>query len=63
MRIITNHILSTEALASKIGWTPQQAIGRTINKESVDGPVVGVIKNFEFQRVFMIRIRSFLLSF
>jgi len=36
-----------EALANKIGWTPQQAIGRTINK-GVDGPVVGVIKNFNF---------------
>lgn len=36
-----------EALASKIGWTPQQAIGRTINK-GADGPVVGVVKNFNF---------------
>jgi putative ABC transport system permease protein len=36
-----------EALANKIGWTSQQAIGRTINK-GVDGPVVGVIKNFNF---------------
>jgi putative ABC transport system permease protein len=36
-----------EALANKIGWTPQQAIGRTINK-GVDGPVVGVVKNFNF---------------
>ena len=39
--------LINEALANKIGWTPQQAIGRTINK-GVDGPVVGVIKNFNF---------------
>jgi putative ABC transport system permease protein len=36
-----------EALANKIGWTPQQAIGRTISK-GVDGPVVGVVKNFNF---------------
>ena len=36
-----------EALANKIGWTPQQAIGRAINK-GVDGPVVGVVKNFNF---------------
>ena len=36
-----------EALANKIGWTPQVAIGRTINK-GVDGPVVGVVKNFNF---------------
>jgi putative ABC transport system permease protein len=36
-----------EALANKIGWTPQQAIGRTISK-GVDGPVLGVIKNFNF---------------
>ncbi|HET9823907.1 MAG TPA: ABC transporter permease [Chitinophagaceae bacterium] len=36
-----------EALASKIGWTPQQAIGRTIEK-GYAGPVVGVVKNFNF---------------
>jgi putative ABC transport system permease protein len=36
-----------EALARKIGWTPQQAIGRTISK-GVDGPVVGVVSNFNF---------------
>jgi putative ABC transport system permease protein len=36
-----------EALANKIGWTPQQAIGRTISK-GVDGPVIGVVKNFNF---------------
>lgn len=36
-----------EALASKLGWTPQQALGRTIDK-GVPGPVTGVIKNFNF---------------
>ncbi len=36
-----------EALANKIGWTPQQAIGRTISK-GVEGPVVGGVKNFNF---------------
>ncbi|HRI19741.1 MAG TPA: ABC transporter permease [Panacibacter sp.] len=36
-----------EALAKKIGWTPQQAIGRTIEK-SATGPVVGVVKDFNF---------------
>ncbi|HEV8284615.1 MAG TPA: ABC transporter permease [Chitinophagaceae bacterium] len=36
-----------EALASKIGWTPQQAIGKTIER-GVPGPVVGVVKNFNF---------------
>ncbi len=36
-----------EALAAKIGWTPQQAIGKTIEKGS-SGPVVGVVKDFNF---------------
>ena len=36
-----------EALAEKIGWTPGQSIGRTIEK-SVTGPIVGVVKNFNF---------------
>jgi len=36
-----------ESLAKKIGWTPQQAIGKTINKGN-DGPVVGVVKDFNF---------------
>jgi len=36
-----------ESLASKIGWTPEQAIGKTINK-GYSGPVVGVVKDFNF---------------
>jgi putative ABC transport system permease protein len=36
-----------ETLAKKIGWTAQQAIGKTIEK-SVAGPVVGVVKDFNF---------------
>src|SRR5262249_49492517 len=36
-----------EALAKKIGWTPQEAIGKTIDK-NVTGPVVGVVKDFNF---------------
>jgi putative ABC transport system permease protein len=36
-----------ESLAKKIGWTPDQAIGKTINK-GVEGPVVGVVKDFNF---------------
>jgi putative ABC transport system permease protein len=39
--------LINETLAKKIGWKPQQAIGKTISK-SVTGPVVGVIKDFNF---------------
>lgn len=38
-----------ETLAKKIGWTPQQAIGKTISKGDVmTGPVVGVVKDFNF---------------
>src|SRR5665213_1457579 len=36
-----------ETLAKKIGWTPQEAIGKIIEK-SVTGPVVGVVKDFNF---------------
>ncbi len=36
-----------ETLAKKIGWTPEQAIGKTIEK-SATGPVVGVVKDFNF---------------
>lgn len=38
-----------ETLAKKIGWTPQQAIGKTISKGNImKGPVVGVVKDFNF---------------
>ena len=36
-----------EALANKIGWTPEQAIGKTLDN-GVVGPVVGVVRNFNF---------------
>jgi putative ABC transport system permease protein len=36
-----------ETLAKKIGWTSQQAIGRII-KKNFPGPVVGVVKDFNF---------------
>ncbi len=37
-----------ETLAKKIGWTPQEAVGKSISK-GVSGPVVGVVKDFNFQ--------------
>jgi putative ABC transport system permease protein len=36
-----------ESLLKRIGWTPGEAIGKIINK-GVEGPVVGVIKDFNF---------------
>lgn len=36
-----------ETLAKKIGWTPEQALGRTITK-GASGPVLGVVKDFNF---------------
>jgi putative ABC transport system permease protein len=36
-----------ETLAKRIGWTPQKAIGRTIENRTT-GPVVGVVKDFNF---------------
>lgn len=37
-----------ESLAKKIGWSPEQAIGKTIER-SEPGPVVGVVKDFHFE--------------
>lgn len=39
--------LINEALAKKIGWTPEKSIGRTIDNRST-GPVLGVVKDFNF---------------
>ncbi|WP_299111657.1 ABC transporter permease [uncultured Winogradskyella sp.] len=39
--------LINETLAKRIGWTPDEAIGKTISKR-VDGPVVGVVEDFHF---------------
>lgn len=36
-----------EALAKKIGWTAEQAIGKKLDKGAT-GPVVGVVKDFNF---------------
>jgi len=36
-----------ESLLKKIGWTPEQALGKIIDK-GVPGPVVGVVKDFNF---------------
>lgn len=36
-----------ESLAKKIGWTPGEAIGKTVEK-GYPGPVVGVVKDFNF---------------
>jgi len=36
-----------ESLAKKIGWTPQQSLNKTIDKGAA-GPVVGVVKDFNF---------------
>ncbi|HZI68622.1 MAG TPA: FtsX-like permease family protein, partial [Hanamia sp.] len=37
-----------ETLARKIGWTPEEAIGKTLTK-GASGPVVGVVKDFNYQ--------------
>ena len=36
-----------ESLAKKIGWSPEQAIGKILEK-GFQGPVVGVVKDFNF---------------
>lgn len=42
-----NTYIINETLARKLGWGPQEAIGRTIEK-GVTGEVVGVVKDFNF---------------
>ncbi|MGN6604630.1 MAG: ABC transporter permease [Ginsengibacter sp.] len=37
-----------ETLARKIGWTPEQALGKIL-KKGASGPVVGVVKDFNYQ--------------
>ena len=39
-----------ESLAKTIGWTPEQAIGKMIQK-NFTGPVVGVVKDFNFENL------------
>jgi putative ABC transport system permease protein len=39
--------LINETLARRIGWTPEQALGRIVEK-NVPGPVVGVVRDFNF---------------
>ena len=40
--------LINETLAKQIGWTPEEAIGQTIENRSL-GPVMGVVKDFNFE--------------
>ncbi len=42
-----SYILNEKA-AAELGWTPEQAIGKTISR-GVPGLVVGVVKNFHFE--------------
>ncbi|GGI56905.1 ABC transporter permease [Winogradskyella haliclonae] len=39
--------LINETLAKRIGWSPDEAIGRTISNRA-DGPILGVVKDFHF---------------
>ncbi|MDO5970847.1 ABC transporter permease [Flavivirga aquimarina] len=39
--------LINETLAKQIGWSPEEAIGRTIENRA-SGPVLGVVKDFNF---------------
>ncbi|WP_340065148.1 ABC transporter permease [Ascidiimonas aurantiaca] len=39
--------LINETLAKRIGWTPEDAVGKTIEKR-VPGPILGVIEDFHF---------------
>lgn len=46
--VSSNAFILNETLARKIGWTPEEAIGKMISKNE-DGRVVGVVKDFHFQ--------------
>lgn len=40
-----------ETLAKKIGWTPEEAIGQQIERNT-SGPVIGVVKDFNFNSLY-----------
>ena len=44
----SNAYILNESLVRKIGWTPEEAIGKTVSR-GIDGKVVGVVKDFHFR--------------
>jgi putative ABC transport system permease protein len=43
-----HHYILNESAVKALGWTPEEAIGKIVNK-GTDGPVVGVVKDFHFK--------------
>ena len=43
-----HHYILNEAAVKALGWTPEEAIGKIVNK-GTEGPVVGVVKDFHFK--------------
>lgn len=43
-----HHYILNESAAKALGWTPQDAIGKIVDK-GTEGPVVGVVKDFHFK--------------
>ncbi len=46
--VSSSAFIINESLAKIIGWTPENAIGKRISR-SVEGEVIGVVKDFHFQ--------------
>ncbi|AEI48380.1 ABC transporter permease [Runella slithyformis] len=54
--------LLNETAARRMGWTPQQALGKKVNFWGLDGEIVGVLRDFHF-RPMSVKIEPFIVRF
>ncbi|MFN3378736.1 MAG: ABC transporter permease [Runella zeae] len=54
--------LLNETAARRMGWTPQQALGKKVNFWGLDGAIVGVVRDFHF-RPMSVKIDPFIVRF
>lgn len=54
--------LLNETAARRMGWTPQQALGKKVNFWGLDGTIVGVVRDFHF-RPMNVKIEPFIVRF
>ncbi|MFN8348354.1 MAG: permease prefix domain 2-containing transporter [Spirosomataceae bacterium] len=54
--------LINETAAKRMGWTPQQALGKKVNFWGLDGVIAGVLRDFHF-RPMSVKIEPFIVRF
>jgi hypothetical protein len=47
----TTAYMINEAASTRMGWTPQEAIGKLVKLWDAEGSVVGVVEDFHFKRI------------